>query len=108
MKKKQLEKKLQSGQTMNHDCCLIALGLGKGIESGSHIKFVPWVPKKKTKTWLVETKDDTPLGIIHWYGAWRCYGFSPKPATVFEKVCLREIADFCERKTQEHKKGDPK
>lgn len=42
------------------------------------------------------------LGHVHWFGRWRKYAFSPVPNTVFEKDCLRLIADFCERQTKTH------
>ena len=76
------------------------------IEYGTHIKFMPDIPKPKTKTWRVLNKyDEGDLGWIGWYAGWRKYSFFPNPETVFEQVCLREIAAFCERKTQEHKQG---
>lgn len=74
-------------------------------ECGTHIQFVPGKPNPKTFTWFVFTKDDLSIGYITWWGSWRCYAFHPVQGTVFEKVCLREIADFCEKKTKEHKQG---
>lgn len=76
------------------------------IEFGTHICFVLGVPNPKTKTWLVETKDSGQIiGGIAWFGPWRCYSFLPNSNTVYEKVCLREIADFCEQKTKEHRQS---
>lgn len=73
-------------------------------EQSTYIKFVSGPPKPKTLTWWVMTKDDgLTLGIIGWFARWRKYGFYPESATVFEEVCLREIAEFCERKTREHR-----
>ena len=46
----------------------------------------------------------TILGAIKWYAPWRKYSFFPQPHTVFEKDCLREIADFCEKEMKEKKK----
>lgn len=56
----------------------------------------------KTKWWLVLTNDAHPvkLGTVKWFGRWRQYGFFPEPNTVYERQCLRDIADFCETKTQ--------
>ena len=69
-----------------------------------HIKFVEGPSKPKTKTWWVVNKyDDTHLGWIGWFVRWRKYSFFPKGGTVYEKDCLRDIADFCEEKTIEHK-----
>ena len=39
------------------------------------------------------------LGGIKWWGGWRKYCFFPEQATIFEKDCLRDIADFCEAQT---------
>lgn len=46
--------------------------------------------------------DADMLGTISWFGRWRTYAFDPWPGTTFEKTCLRDIADFCERLTKEH------
>jgi len=75
-------------------------------EYGTHIVFVerPAPASYKTKIWSVENRHgDGFLGDVRWYVPWRCYSFYPATACVFEKVCLREIADFCDRKTKEHK-----
>lgn len=77
----------------------------KDVEVGKHIRFVPGPDKPKTKTWMVESNESgCVLGWIAWYSQWRTYGFFPDADTVFEEDCLRDIADFCERKTIEHKK----
>jgi len=74
------------------------------IEFGTHIKFVPAPSKPKTLVWGVVNKyDDGWIGWVSWYAAWRKYSYFPRPETVYEQVCLREIAAFCERKTREHK-----
>ncbi|MBI4128390.1 MAG: hypothetical protein HY459_05000 [Parcubacteria group bacterium] len=39
------------------------------------------------------------LGQIKWSSAWRQYVFRPEPETVFSDGCLREIADFCNGRT---------
>ena len=44
------------------------------------------------------------LGKISWWPYWRQYVFHPKPATLYSAGCLREAADFCEKRTREHKK----
>ena len=79
---------------------------GSAVEFGTHIKFVPGPAKPKTLTWWVVNKyDDGHIGWVGWYSAWRKYGYFAQPATVYEQICLREIADFCERKTREHKQN---
>jgi hypothetical protein len=74
---------------------------------GTHIKFIEAQPKPKTKVWWVVSKyGDSPLGTIAWFSRWRKYSFFPKADTVYEWVCLREIADFCMKQTKEHKKRE--
>lgn len=78
--------------------------VGSVVEFGTHIKFVPAPPKPKTLVWWVVNKyDDGQIGWVGWYPGWRKYSYFARPETVYEQVCLREIADFCERKTREHK-----
>jgi len=77
------------------------------VEEGTHIRFIPAPPKPKTLVWYVVNRyEDSHLGRIKWFGRWRKYSFFPKPECVFEEVCLREIADFCERKTREHREAN--
>ena len=42
------------------------------------------------------------LGEITWNAAWRRYVFEPMPKTFFDAKCMRELAEFCDRKTVEH------
>jgi hypothetical protein len=54
----------------------------------------------RTDAWYVVSKEqDAPLGVVKWYGPFRCYAFYPWPDTVYERTCLRDIADFCEAET---------
>jgi len=82
----------------------------KGIDEtrdvyyGTYIWFVPAEPKPKTKTWWVREKGGSTIGKVAWVGRWRKYSFFPEGGTVWEQVCLREIADFCEARTREHRK----
>jgi len=57
----------------------------------------------KTWIWIVETVHGESLGEIRWKSQWRRYALYPNDDTVWEKSCLRQIADFCEKKTEEHK-----
>ena len=60
----------------------------------------------KTRIWLVEAKEDgAALGEVRWYAPWRKYSFLPASMTVFEKDCLRMIADFCEAQTLQHRRA---
>lgn len=61
-------------------------------------------PSGKTQTWNVYAKGgEAPLGEVKWFGRWRCYAFFPRSDTVFERTCLRDLANFCELKTAEHR-----
>jgi len=63
----------------------------------------------KTLEWRVQPAGAPELaaciGIVKWYAPWRKYAFMPYSNTVFEQDCLRDIADFCERRTKEHKEA---
>jgi len=53
----------------------------------------------KTMVYLVRTNDmrGILLGEIRWYVQWRQYGFYPVDGTVFEKTCLADLSDFCNK-----------
>jgi hypothetical protein len=72
------------------------------------IKFVqmPRATDRKTDTWQVFGNDGgVDLGAVKFYGAWRKFSFFPSPDTLFEKDCLRDIADFCELQTKQWREG---
>lgn len=72
----------------------------------SYLKFVPGdAGRRKTSIWLVTTKQDNVLGYVRWYAQWRKYCFLPTAHSIFEEVCLREIAEFITARTREHKTG---
>ena len=89
-------KKSENGATLVED--------GKVYETyeGGYIVFHPDGHTGKTVIYKV-VSDTSVLGEIRWYGPWRCYAFYPEMETVYEKKCLRDIADFCELLTTEHK-----
>jgi hypothetical protein len=64
------------------------------VTDGTFIRFVEAEAAPKTKRYVVQTKDGQRLGSVSWYGAWRCYAFFPDSDTLYEHVCLREIAAF--------------
>lgn len=70
------------------------------------IEFRPGPSKPKTLTWDVVSKSAGDiLGRIAWFGRWRRYSFYPEPGTVFDEVCLRDIATFCEEQTAAHRQA---
>lgn len=59
------------------------------------IKFVLVEEKPKTSVYHVRAMEGNHyLGEIKWYSAWRTYAFLPEEKTVFEPVCLGELAGF--------------
>ena len=63
----------------------------------------------RTAVWeVLGAPDDVHIGIVSWYGPWRQYCFFPADRTVFEKVCLAQIAQFCLELTTMHARGGAK
>ena len=72
--------------------------------SGKHLFFMFLKDKPKTSVWEVRNKYEyTLLGCVKWFAKFRKYSFFPEKDTVFEKDCLRDIADFCEERTGEQR-----
>lgn len=73
-----------------------------------YIKFGRRVPSDSGKTMIWQVLADGrmrsaptySLGEIRWHGAWRRYVFHPFSYTIYEKDCLRKLADFCENQTK--------
>lgn len=60
----------------------------------------------KTGIWRVVPVDDAGavvLGYVRWFGRWRRYSFFPHAGTVYESVCLRDLAAFCDQETNKHR-----
>lgn len=55
-----------------------------------------------TKIWTVMSLGGVGLGTIQWFAQWRRYVLYPSAGTVWDKGCLREVADFCESETTAH------
>lgn len=60
--------------------------------------------KRKTQIWEVMTYEYICLGFIKWFPSWRKYAFYPETDTVYENVCLKDIANFIEQLMVERKK----
>lgn len=39
------------------------------------------------------------LGKVSFFGRWRKYCFYPESNTLFDHLCMNEIADFCKEQT---------
>ena len=74
----------------------MTLEFGDNITEGKYISFSK-AKVQNPSTWIytVQSNDGYPLGTIKWYAQWRQYGFYPNEGTVYEKICLTEIAEFC-------------
>ncbi len=73
---------------------------------GTNNKWVTFGYRRKSKSgktfiWNVKS-GGTLLGTIGWYAHWRGYVFYPEGGTLYEQICLRAIADFCEIQTKKH------
>ena len=56
-----------------------------------------------TKRWTIRTKQGVPIGRISWSNGWRRYVLQPGYPTEWEQDCLRDVAEFIERRTAERK-----
>lgn len=82
--------------------------LAHNIWQSQHMNFVRVDDAtRKTECWDVRPRADlhATLGEVKWFGRWTIYAFFPAPGCVFERHCLRAIADFCEMKTTEQRKA---
>lgn len=72
---------------------------------GSYITFrdVGATPSGKTRRFEVRDLQGGVLGWVYWYPGWRKYIYHPKPGTLYEEVCMTEIAEFIKMKTATHK-----
>jgi len=62
-------------------------------------------PSGKTKIFTVSSVNGSRLGAVQWHSQWRKYAFFPIAGTLYDPGCLREISDFCERVSAEHKES---
>jgi hypothetical protein len=91
--------------------CKTTLHETKVVGEGKYIRFILVGRSLTGKTniyWVQSKEEDSVLGQINWYSAWYQYAFfpqSPNMETVFEKNCLRDIANFCEEQTKLQRKG---
>jgi len=76
------------------------------------IQFEEYPRSVRTKAWrVVGVRSGTKLGEIRWYSQWRRYCFFRdhidipfgSVGAVFDAECLRDLADFAEARTREHK-----
>lgn len=78
------------------------------ITKGTYIEFhdVGVSESGKTRRFEVRDRSGMKLGWVSWYPRWRKYIYQPAPRTVYEEVCLREIAEFVQSETKMHKQKE--
>ncbi len=65
---------------------------------------IPHFSNEKTKVWEIENKlDNSSLGRIGWYNAWRKYVFIPKGNCIFDSKCLDDIKCFLNEENELHR-----
>ena len=68
------------------------------------IDFVEVPAPGVTKRWEVRAKrGDVWLGFVAWSNGWRKYALQPSGRTEWEQDCLRDVANFIEAQTRDHK-----
>lgn len=81
--------------------------LSDSVTKGAYIWFVKGEnPGKKTNIYQVQSlvgQSFIVIGFIRWHGPWRKYCYFPQPETIYDKGCLRDIANFCDDETEKHK-----
>jgi len=51
---------------------------------------------------VISKKHGYPLGQIKWHGPWRDYVFHPDKATLFNRACMKCIADKLAKMFMDH------
>lgn len=60
-------------------------------------------PGLLTHVWMVSSgRSEALLGRVAWYAAWRRYVFYPENGTLYDRDCLRSLAEFCAKATTDH------
>lgn len=76
------------------------------MSGGFHLDFElqPGLPSsRRTKIWNVVSQGEYRLGSVKWWAPWRRYTFFPDGDTLYDALCLRRIAEFCETETKARK-----
>lgn len=80
--------------------------MSKEYQSYIEIKYVGVSTTGKTDIWIVRNvKEHVQIGFIRWAGNWRKYVYEQEGRIYYDWNCLREIADFIEYVTHQHRQG---
>lgn len=72
-------------------------------QTKSYLKVVLLERKSKTEVYGILNLQNTQVGIVKWYPAWRRYVFLPGSDMIFDSSCLSEITTFINRLMEERK-----
>lgn len=71
----------------------------------SFLKFTLTRNTGKTCVWHVESAaNHTFLGVLGWFAPWRRYVFRPAENTIFDALCIRELANFIDDRMNERRR----
>ena len=71
-----------------------------------YLDFILMSDTGKTRTYSIRSRTHGDvLAIVKWYGAWRQYTMEPLDSTVWNKDCLRDVADFLDGLMQERRQA---
>ena len=72
----------------------------------SYLAFRELQDTGKTKVYgVASVRHGDRLGLIRWFGRWRQYTLEPAAGTIWNKDCLKEVADFLDQLMAERKKA---
>jgi len=77
------------------------------MSESEYLEFQDVIDGRERKTeriHVVSKSHGVILGDISWYGPWRQYVFFPDDDTLFNRACLRDIADFLDELMEAKKK----
>ena len=67
----------------------------------SYLYFNELNTELKTRRWeVMSVAQETVLGHVRFWSAWRKYVFAPHDRTLYDADCLQEITDFCQEQTR--------
>ena len=69
-------------------------GDGEQMTESKYVDFDELIWGGKTTKAYVRTKDETVIGIVKWYPAWRRYCFFPDSETLYDSQCMKDISAY--------------
>jgi hypothetical protein len=77
----------------------------ENLWSGEHVyfRYEGKSASGATEIWSLLDGNMGMMGHIKWYGPWRRYAWSTVGMPIMESGCLRDVADFLDKLTEERK-----